>query len=419
MNNKLIRCIALLVALAAVVGIAVYFTAGGMNPARKMMKAHPYTFRTEKTVGKEVRDRYVKDKIGIVYTARPKLGEEETDRAVTDYLNAAKEEFRVFTEAQPAGIPRLIFDYTTQKTDGYTALRCFYELATMEKDGTAVSAVKKERTFYLDADGKLLDLDGVLGENSEKKLNLMLSNGNRSTEDLECFTVNGDVLTLQWADESREFSVKAIERASLIDPNKPMIALTFDDGPGRYSKDFADLLAEHHGHATFFVLGSNVPNFTENLQYVYEMGNEIASHTHRHKDLNTLSEEGIRKELDDAAEAIHEAIGVYPTLVRTPYGNANKKVMKVLDGPMIKWSVDTEDWKSRDAQSVKNELLKNTKDGDILLLHEIYGSTLEGLRLAIGELADQGYQFVTVSELMSYRGVEPEAKHYYSFYPED
>ena len=115
MNNKLIRCIALLVSLAAVLGIAVYFTAGGMNPARKMMKAHPYTFRTEKTVGKEVRDRYVKDKIGIVYTARPKLGEEETDRAVTDYLNAAKEEFRVFTEAQPAGIPRLIFDYTTQK----------------------------------------------------------------------------------------------------------------------------------------------------------------------------------------------------------------------------------------------------------------------------------------------------------------
>ena len=84
---------------------------------------------------------------------------------------------------------------------------------------------------------------------------------------------------------------------------------------------------------------------------------------------------------------------------------------------MIDWSVDTEDWKSRNAQAVKTEILNNVKDGDIVLMHEIYESTYEGLAMALKELSAKGYQFVTVSELMRYRGVEPKPKIYHSFYP--
>ncbi|MBQ6823424.1 MAG: polysaccharide deacetylase family protein [Clostridia bacterium] len=417
--KKKVTSIAALAVLAAVIGIIVYFVSGGMSPAKKLMKNHPYTYESGKTLGKEQRDSYVEDKTGVVYIAYPKTKNEATDTAIKGYLNSAKEEFSAFMAEQTEAIPRLVFDYKTAAGEGYTSLTCFYEIASFTEDGKETLSSAKERTYYIDSEKNILDLDGVLGENSEKKLNLMLQAGDRSTDNMECFTVNGDVLTLHWADAEQEFSVKAVERAGLIDPTKPMIALTFDDGPGKYSKEFADLLAEYDGHATFFVLGVNVPNFAENVKYVYEMGNEIASHTHSHKDLNKLSESAIQEELDKASEAIYEAIGAYPTLVRAPYGNANSKVMKVIDGPMIKWSVDTEDWRSRDAQAVKNELLKNTKDGDIILLHEIYKSSLEGLRLAIDDLADQGYQFVTVSELMRYRGVEPEVKHYYSFYPDD
>jgi len=216
------------------------------------------------------------------------------------------------------------------------------------------------------------------------------------------------------AQEDPEEPVEEEPYVRVIDPSKPMLALTFDDGPGRYSRDFADLLTRYGARATFFVLGSNVKNFADDLKYVYEQGNEIASHTMRHKNLNLLSEEGIRTEIDEAAQAIYDAIGTYPTLIRAPYGNANSKVMKVIDGPMIKWSVDTLDWQTRDAQKIKAEILEGAGDGEIILMHEIYKTSLEGLELALKELSDDGYQFVTVSELMQYRGVEPECKHYYN-----
>ncbi len=421
--KRLVRCVAAIALVAAVIGIAVYFAVGGASPAKKLMKNHPYTFESGKSLGKEKQDSYVEDKIGVVYTAYPKVKNNATDESIDGYLTQAKKEFADFmakeAEKEEPLIPRLVFDYITEKEENYCALTCFYEIAALDKKGEGTPAITDERTWYIGKDNTILDLDSVLGENSEKKINLMLKTSEMSTEDMTCFKIEGDKLTLQWADQQKEFSVKEVERASLIDPTKPMIALTFDDGPGRYSRQFADLLAEYEGHGTFFVLGVNVPTFSESLKYVYEMGNEIGSHTQSHKNLNLLSESGIRAEIDDAAEAIEEAIGAKPTVIRTPYGNANSKVMQIIDGPMIKWSVDTLDWQSRNAESVKNKILQNTKDGDIILLHEIYTSTYDGLKMALPELARKGYQFVTVSELMRYRGVESTPEHIYACYPEE
>lgn len=423
--KRLISCVAAIAVVAAVIGMIVYFVAGGTSPAKKLMKEHPYTFLEGKTLGKEKQESRVEEKSGVVYAAYPKTKNTVTDQTIASYLEDAEEQFRVFMseqagkESSETRIPRLVFDYKTEQGENYCALTCFYEIAALTQKGEGAATISDEITYYIDANGSILDLDGVLGEDSEKKLNLMLKSSNKTTEDMECFTVNGDRLTLRWADGEKEFSVKAVERAGLIDPTQPMIALTFDDGPGRYSKQFADLLAQYNGHGTFFVLGSNVPNFSESLKYVYEMGNEIGSHTQSHKNLNKLSESEIRQEINSAAEAIHDAIGAYPTVIRTPYGNANDTVMDIIDGPMIKWSVDTLDWKSRNAQAVKNEIVNNVKDGDIVLLHEIYETSYEGLSMALKELSAQGYQFVTVSELMEYRNVAKEAKHYYSCYPQN
>lgn len=421
--KRLVRCVAAIALVAAVIGIAVYFAAGGGSPAKKLMKNHPYTFETGKVLGKEKQDSYIEDKIGVVYTAYPKVKNNGTEEAIGGYLAQAKAAFAEFmaeeAEKEDALIPRLVFDYITEQEENYCTLTCYYEIAALNKKGEGAPVVTDERTWYVGKDNALLDLDGVLGENSEKKINLMLKTSAISTEDMECFKVEGDKLTLRWADQQKEFSVKEVERASLIDPTEPMIALTFDDGPGRYSRQFADLLAEYEGHGTFFVLGTNVPTFSESLKYVYEMGNEVGSHTQSHKNLNLLSESGIREEIDEAAEAIEEAIGAKPTVIRTPYGNANSKVMQIIDGPMIKWSVDTLDWQSRNAESVKNKILQNTKDGDIILLHEIYSSTYDGLKMALPELVRQGYQLVTVSELMRYRGVESVPEHIYACYPEE
>jgi len=416
--KRLIGCIATLVCLALVIGGLVWLVGAKASPAKTLMKEHPYVFETAKAVGDEVQDSFAQG-LGCGYVAYPKTKNDQTNETVKQVVDTAKKRFNEYvTQVESMEdydlIPRVIVDYKTQALDNCTALTMTWRLEEVTAEGSAAPIDGQEVTYYLDGSNGILDLNGLLGEDSEEKINLMLKSSGKTTEDMTTFTVVDDTLTLHWADGKEVLSVAAVQRAGLIDPDKPMLALTFDDGPGRYSRDFADLLTRYGARATFFVLGSNVKNFADDLKYVYEQGNEIASHTMRHKNLNLLSEEGIRTEIDEAAQAIYDAIGTYPTLIRAPYGNANSKVMKVIDGPMIKWSVDTLDWQTRDAQKIKAEILEGAGDGEIILMHEIYKTSLEGLELALKELSDDGYQFVTVSELMQYRGVEPECKHYYN-----
>ncbi len=417
--KRLIGCIASIAALALVIGTLTLWI-GGASPAKKLMKEQPYNFSADKSLGEEQQEVYA-EKNSCIYIAYPKTGNKQTNQVIEQYVEEIKNEFTThrtkLEQEAPDLIPRLTLDYSNQAWEGFMELSFRCAVCNLTEQGTdgGGETYGKQKKYYLDADGNILDLDGLLGEDSETKINLMLKATGKSTEDLTAFSVYEDTLTLQWPDSKETLSVSAIRRAGMVDPTKPMIALTFDDGPGRYSRDFADLLTRYGARATFFVLGSNVKNFADDLKYVYEQGNEIASHTMNHKNLNLLSGAGIRKEIDDAAKAIYDAIGVYPTLIRTPYGNANKQVMSYIDGPMIKWSVDTLDWKTRDAQAVKKEILKGAGDGEIVLMHEIYKSSLEGLELALEELSKEGYQFVTVSELMQYRNVTPECKHYTSF----
>ncbi|MBQ7090938.1 MAG: polysaccharide deacetylase family protein, partial [Clostridia bacterium] len=357
-----------------------------------------------------------------VYIAYPTTGNKTTDQLFQDFLQQAKDQFDTHleenAETEDERFAHLIFDYSTKKGDGDTAVTCFYEIDRKNAAGSK-QYTREEHTYHLDSKNALLNINGVLGANSNKKIDLMLKNEGLETADLTDFSIDGDQLTLRWAEVEKTLSVQAVQRASLIDPDKPMIALTFDDGPGKFSREFADLLAEYNGHGTFFVLGINVPNFDESLKYVYEMGNEIASHTYSHKNLNIQSAETVRNEIEKADQAIYDAIGAYPTLIRAPYGNANETVRNIGDRPFIKWNLDTEDWRSRNAQAVKQEILDHVADGDIILMHEIYESTYDGLALTLETLAEQGYQFVTVSELMQYRGVKPEAQTYFSFPPNE
>ena len=419
--KRLIYCIASIVVIAGAIGVAVYFASARATPAEKLMAEHPYVFSSEgKNLGTEHREKYLHNN-GCVYLAYPETKNTVTDQTIRQFVEEAKSQFETFSSEEREDdtlIPKMVFDYKAEPNDRYCALKLSYGIGNYQLNAEGQDLISKEKTFYLDAENTILGLDGVLGENSEKKINLMLKSSGKSTDNLEDFTIADDKLVLRWIDTEEELSVKEIERAGLIDPTKPMIALTFDDGPGKYSRKFADLLAQYNGHGTFFVLGMNVSTFAESLKYVYDMGNEIGSHTMRHKNLNKLTEAEIKKEITDASDAIYKAIGAYPTLVRTPYGNANEKVFSVLQSPMIKWNVDTEDWKSLNAQAVKTEIVKNIKDGDIVLMHEIYESTYEGLALALEELSRQGYQFVTVSELMRYRGITPENKIYHSFPPD-
>lgn len=219
-------------------------------------------------------------------------------------------------------------------------------------------------------------------------------------------TVNGNVVA---------------ERIRELDPDKPMIALTFDDGPHyQQTPRLLEILEKNNARATFFVLGDRVLWGASNekaLQMVYDSGNEVASHTHAHKRLKNLTVDEIKEEITKARDAIFSVIGEYPTLVRPPYGGYNDDVKKYSYAPLITWNLDSKDWDFRNTEQVVEHVLAEAGDGDIVLMHDIHWFTVDAAEILIPELMSRGYQIVTVQELFYYKGVEPEnGRVYHSSY---
>ncbi len=204
----------------------------------------------------------------------------------------------------------------------------------------------------------------------------------------------------------------------VIDPSKPMVALTFDDGPDEVcSGRILDILEEYHALATFFEVGRNVLACPEPVGRMAEMGCEVGSHSNAHKDLSKMKKNTLLRDLDTADEAFTAAGAPAPTLVRPPYGAVNKTVKSATGRAMVTWTVDTEDWRSRDAQKVIDYVQNYGElDGEIILMHSIYESTVEAVRVLVPWLQEQGYQLVTVTELMAYYyGELPQPDHFYGY----
>ena len=191
-----------------------------------------------------------------------------------------------------------------------------------------------------------------------------------------------------------------------IDPSKPMVALTFDDGPDvQVDGVLMDELEKVNGRATFFVVGQRVEKFPEDIKNTVERGHEIGNHSYDHDiHLSSKGQDYIRNEFDKTDDAVEKAAGVRPALVRLPGGNISNDVKAVVKKPLIFWSIDTEDWRSRDAVKTQNSILSEVKDGDIVLMHALYLSTAQACKTVIPELHARGYQLVTVSELIHFRG---------------
>jgi len=205
----------------------------------------------------------------------------------------------------------------------------------------------------------------------------------------------------------------------VIDPAKPMVALTIDDGPyAPVGNRILDCLAEHGAKATFYMVGNRCSSYVEEMQRIAADGHELGNHTYSHKYLVNLGAEGIQREIQRGAEAIQTASGVAPATVRLPGGLKNSTVLANVHAPMIMWSIDTLDWKTKDAQSTVDAVLNKVKDGDIILIHELYQATADAVVQLVPALIERGYQLVTVSEIATYRGGLESGKVYYNFYPE-
>ena len=203
-----------------------------------------------------------------------------------------------------------------------------------------------------------------------------------------------------------------------IDPTKPMVAITYDDGPHlRHTPELLDLLEKYGVVATFFEVGSRLATMPQFLTRMAELGCEIGNHSYSHANLAKLSAAGIAAEIDKTNAIINEQVGHDATVVRTPGGSVNATVKSTICAPIISWSVDTLDWKTQNASSVISSV-KNTKDldGAIILMHSLYTSTVTASEAIIPWLIEQGYQLVTISELAEYKGYELEnGTVYYSF----
>ena len=188
-----------------------------------------------------------------------------------------------------------------------------------------------------------------------------------------------------------------------------LIAITFDDGPGAYTAQLLDELAARDVKATFFVSGYRAANYPETLKRMVSEGHQLASHTQNHENLNTLSAAKITDEISRTQDYITAAGGDNPAYIRPPYGNANKTVRAQAPSPLINWSVDPEDWKYHNADTVCKNILAGSYDGAIILVHDIYQTSVNGALAAIDKLLEQGYEFVTVRDLLLRRGITPEA----------
>ncbi len=182
---------------------------------------------------------------------------------------------------------------------------------------------------------------------------------------------------------------------------KKRIAFTFDDGPHyKTTPKVLDKLEELGARATFFVVGYNAVNQGKILKRAIELGCEVGNHTSDHALFSRISYDEIVQSVTKVNDIIENATGVRPTLLRPPYGEISKEAAVSLGMNVIHWSVDPEDWRYRDAQQVADHIIAKAKDGDIILMHDIYETSYEAFCIAADALVADGFELVTVSELL-------------------
>ena len=292
------------------------------------------------------------------------------------------------------------------------------------EDGTMVTGWQQAAAggwYYFDSDG-VMQTDQWMDKGETKAY--LQSDGKAATgwTDLEgaayYFNQSAEMLTgkqrLGTLDcvFSKKGKLKSAENR--IDPEQPMMALTFDDGPGERTGELLDALTKYGAHATFFLQGVNIPGREDTVKKIQEAGCELGNHSYNHPQLTKLSDAQIREQIDKTNNLIKGACGQGASVIRPPYGAVNDTVKKNTGLPLILWNIDTEDWKGGDPASIAGNVLTTADDGDIVLLHDVHTNSVDAALQLLPRLVDEGYQLVTVSEMAQARGITMNAGETYT-----
>ncbi len=181
---------------------------------------------------------------------------------------------------------------------------------------------------------------------------------------------------------------------------KPKIALTFDDGPSdACTGKLLDGLKERNVKATFFVIGKNVKENPKLTKRICNEGHLIGNHTYSHIEMDKVTEEEAKKELEAASNEVYALTGKYPEYMRPPYGVCSRSLEDSLDMILVRWTIDPLDWKTENADKIVHKVVTQAQENDIILLHDCYDSSVDAALRIIDILQKEGFEFVTVDRL--------------------
>lgn len=184
-------------------------------------------------------------------------------------------------------------------------------------------------------------------------------------------------------------------------PTTKKITFTFDDGPSIYTTQVLNILAKYNIKATFFILGQRVNYHQDIIRAIYDQGHELANHSYGHPDLKFLSDQQILSEINRTNQLVYDLTGYQMRYLRPPYGESNPRVDQLIPLKFVYWNIDSMDWKYRNKDAIVNQIKIQAKHNGIILMHDLYQSTVDALEESIIYLLSQGYEIVSLSEILN------------------
>ena len=213
----------------------------------------------------------------------------------------------------------------------------------------------------------------------------------------ECFVLTVLIVLNARPKETKE----AREVSAATARENPRVALTFDDGPSKYTTSLLDGLRKRGVRATFFLQGQCIEGKEEVIKQMQEDGHLIGNHTFHHVQLTKLSGEQAKQEVVSTSNAIYEITGIYTSYIRPPFGEWKKGLDYNVTMIPVLWTIDSRDWYTQNTPVIVNEVMKQVEDGDIILMHDCYKTSVESALQIVDQLKEQGYELVTVDEMIA------------------